>query len=87
MDMEKLLRIPIAELALLRITCPQCGTASELPMEQVAKRIRGTDCPFCDVQLFAQGRTTAAANFALAVGDLLREQGHVRVEIVVPAQE
>lgn len=87
MTMEKILRIPIADLGLLRITCKKCGGSSELTMGQVSKRVRGTDCPFCNVQLFASDRPTAAANFANAVAEILKEDEHVLIELVVPATD
>lgn len=85
--MEKRVHIPMDEIVLLRLTCRRCGTAFELPIDQVSRRIRSTDCPVCNEQLFAHERPTAVGQFALAVQEVLREQDHVLVELVIPNPE
>jgi len=39
MTTHKVLRIAIADLTVLRLTCRKCGAAVEIPMAEVQRRI------------------------------------------------
>lgn len=83
---EKLLKILLSELEIVRITCG-CGASIDIPLNLLDKPGQEVNCPGCGKQI-RPSRTQVSsdhfAKFAEAVGQLTREGLAYTVGLVVP---
>jgi hypothetical protein len=87
MASTKMVRIPIADLTVVRITCKHCNACFEVPIADVAKRFRSGDCPFCTETIFrGQERNKPIEQIAYVLSELAGDQKLSEVEFVVPAE-
>jgi hypothetical protein len=89
---EHILRIPIEELAILRLICsnPNCGDATELTIDKLDRQHNGeVHCPSCDALLRTAHHSLAAPDvfdkFALAFRELKNAQSRY-AQFVLPVK-
>ena len=68
---EHILRVPLAELTIVRVVC-DCGTITEVPLEKLG-RLDNTPCPGCALEFSGNatiGRLARLASLQKAILDI-----------------
>jgi formate dehydrogenase maturation protein FdhE len=86
---EKVMRVPVSELTLVRVRCLQCkhDGVIEIPLAQARRAYRDKTCPFCQEYYVAKDETDYLDVLADAVAGLLelQKKKKLAVEFVLPA--
>jgi hypothetical protein len=87
MSITKVLRIPIADLNVLRVTCRSCGSSTEIPLDQVARRFHAGTCLSCHTDILGGEPRSKYLTQLPDVLERIVADKQAEVEFVVPAPE